>query len=103
MTLGDLIQELEKYNRTQHVPVGFYRPHSYRGYYDCLAFEPLENTTIGEMLDAAKSALGKTYTGYKGGEYRMDEYTDVYLANFGECGESIGIVLLRYMTGEFAR
>jgi hypothetical protein len=40
MYLTNLIAFLEKYDPAQVVPVGFHRPHSYRGYYDQLAFEP---------------------------------------------------------------
>lgn len=57
---------------------GFANPHSYRGYYDQLAFEPAYGVTIGSMLDAAKSAVGAIYYGYKGGSYRMGKWTDVY-------------------------
>lgn len=100
MILSELIELLEKEDPTQRVPLGFGRPHSYRGYYDELAFEPVENTTIGEMLADAKGALGKTYHGYKGGEYEMGPYTTCWLANYGDTGEGIGPVLLRYMLGK---
>ncbi len=97
MTLGELIKALEKQNPDLVVPHGFSEPHSYRGYYDELAFEPADNMTIGKMLKCAKYALGKTYTGYKGGDYTMHEWTDVWLAHYGCCGESIGPTLLSYM------
>lgn len=99
MTLGELIERLEQAPRDQVVPLGFNNPHSYRGYYEDLAFEPAENVTVGEMLDAARSALGKTFEGYKGGDYTMHEYTDVWLASYSFTGESIGPVLLDYMLG----
>ncbi len=103
MTLGELIQILESQDPGLEVPLGFYHPHSYRGFYDELAFEPLENTTVGAMLEAARSAVGKTYEGYKGGDYTMSEYTEVYLAHYGCCGEGIGEHLLRYMCGIYKR
>lgn len=99
LSLGELITELERHDSDQAVAHGFGKSHSYRGYYDQLAFQPVENTTVGAMLRAAKEALGKTYTGYKGGEYAMGEWTDVWLANYGDTGESIGAVLLSYMLG----
>lgn len=100
MTLKELIVALEKAPADRIVPHGFSYPHSYRGYYDQLAFEPRENVTAGAMLADAKSALGKTFKGYKGGAYKMDEWTDVWLAEYGCCGEGIGPTLLRYMLSE---
>ncbi len=101
MTLGELIAWLEVRDPTTRVPIGFARPCSYRGYYEDLAFEIEENTTIGDMLAAAKTALGATFTGYKGGEYVMDADARVWLvAHYRETGEDIGPVLLAYMTGQ---
>lgn len=100
MTLGELIQRLKEAPRDFRVPFGFHEPHSYRGYYDQLAFEPTTNVTVGEMLDAAESALGETFTGYKGGDYTMGEYTDVWIAHYGECGDGISHMLLDYMLGK---
>jgi hypothetical protein len=103
MTLGALIAHLSRADGTLVVPVGFARPHSYRGYYHDLAFEMEPNTTVGAMLEAARSALGSTYRGWKGGDFTMGEHTDVYLvAEEGECGEGIGPVLLGYMLGTIA-
>lgn len=31
----------------------------------------------------------------------MDKWTDVWLAEYGCCGESIGPILLQYMTNDF--
>lgn len=100
MMLSELIAALKVENPNQLVPVGFGEPHSYRGYYDELAFEPVEDTTVGEMLEAAKSALGKTFEGYKGGDYVMGEYTTVWLAWYGSTGEGLGAVLLSFMLGK---
>lgn len=98
MRLGELIEYLENIDQHLVVKKGFCNPHSYRGHYEELAFQPTENITVGRMLEFAKSALGNTYTGYKGGNFKMDEYTDCYIANYGECGETIGKLLLDYMT-----
>jgi len=98
MTLGELIKRLESADPTQVVRWGFGDPHSYRGYYEQLAFEPKENVTVASMLADAKSALGRTFCGYKGGDYVMDEWTSVWIANYGESGgEGIGDILLNYM------
>lgn len=102
MTLSELIKALEAADQTRVVPRGFSNPHSYRGYYQDLAFEAASNITVAEMLAAARGALGQTFEGYKGGEYKMGEYTEVWLAAYGCCGESIGPTLLSYMLGEVA-
>ena len=101
MTLDQLIAALEAAPLYLRVPLGFSSPHSYRGYYTDLAFEPQEDTTVGQMLVCAKSALGQTYHGWKGGEYTMEEHTDVWLAEYGCSGETIGPVLLGYMLGRY--
>lgn len=100
MTLGELIKTLEKANPDKVVPIGFKHPHCYRGYYEQLAFEPARNVTVGSMLECAKSAVGQTFEGYKGGDYTMDNYTRVWLAEYGDTGESIGPTLMRYMLGD---
>lgn len=99
-TLGELIDTLKRYPEDQVVPLGFSNAHSYRGYYDQLAFEPATNTTVGTMLREAEYAVGGTFQGWKGGEYTMGLSTDVHLANEGDCGEEIGPILLRLMLGE---
>lgn len=103
MSLKELIEYLKKEKRRKVVPMGFSNPHSYRGYYEDLAFEPTENITVGKMLKCAQEALGKTYQGYKGGDFKMEEHVDVYLANYGRCGEEIGYVLLNYMMGKYVQ
>lgn len=96
MTLGELIEILSS-AENKIVPVGFLNPRSYRGYYDNLAFEPAEDVSVSQMLDAAKSALGKTFTGYKGGEYLMTKETECYIANYGCCGEELGLLTISLM------
>ena len=101
MTLGELIERLEAADPDRIVRVGFSNPHSYRGHYVELAFEPAENVTVASMLEAARSALGSTYEGWKGGDFTMHEYTDVWLAIEGRTGEGIGPTLLDYMLGVY--
>ncbi|MFD6149429.1 hypothetical protein [Streptomyces sp. NPDC060243] len=88
MTLDDLIQALSAADKTTVVKRGFRNPHSYRGFYDDLAFEPtMEPVTVGEMLADAISADGATYTGYKGGEFTMRRDTHCWLAMYGSASE----------------
>ena len=48
------------------------------------------------MLKHAKSALGATFPGWKGGEYTMNEHTPVYIGKYGECGEEITSIHFKY-------
>lgn len=98
MTLGELIAALEAHDREKVAARGFTNPHSWRGNYSELAFEPARNVTVGDMLRDARSALGATYQGWKGGDFEMGEYTDCWLASegYGD-GETIGLLLLKFM------
>lgn len=97
MMLYELIATLEKEDPEKVIHFGFHNPHSYRGYYEDLAFEPCKNIEIKHMLRDAKFALGHTFTGWKGGEFKMDQYSNCWLANVGESGETIGDLLLYLM------
>ena len=99
--LQDLIEFLESQPADKVVRFGFGSPMSYRGYYEDLAFDPAENVTIGSMLAHAKSALGQTFQGYKGGDYTMHEYTDCWIAEYGRSGgDKIGPTLMKYWASE---
>lgn len=101
ITLSDLIVELEKIDGNKIVKFGFGEPMSYRGYYEDLAFTPERDVKISDMLNYAKSALGKTFTGYKGGEYKMEDWTDCYIAEYGTSyGDMIGPTLMSYWQAE---
>ena len=63
MTLRELIDYLENVPLDQVASIGFHNPHAYRGIYDYLAFEPIENVTAKDMLTSAIEALNTTYTG----------------------------------------
>lgn len=95
MTLDELITALEAEDPDRVLPLGFSNPHSWRGAYSELAFEPTANVTVGAMLADARSAHGATYQGWKGGEYEMSGWTDCHLDEEGRSvGEEIGPVLL---------
>src|SRR3990172_1830687 len=89
VTLGELIARLEREDRTKLIKNGFGEANTYRGFYDDLAFEPATNVTVKEMLAQAMAVLGKTLTGYKGGDYKMTEHTDTWIAKWGELGEAL--------------
>jgi hypothetical protein len=99
-TLAELIERLDREDPARVVPIGFADPHSYRGFYDELAFSLRRGITAGEMAAAARSALRRTFQGWKGGDYTMCEWTACWLVTGpGECGESIGHLLLELMLG----
>jgi hypothetical protein len=100
MELGELINRLKEEDYALVVPNGFGSPHSYRGYYEQLAFEPAKDVTIGSMLKCARACVGKIFIGYKGGNFEMNTYTECWLAEYGHCGEELGGRLLEYMIQE---
>ena len=102
MTLGDLIEALFA------LPAGaleqsvcFELPwlyptrfDSYRGYYDQIALgvEHVEDlrpggtgTTGRNLQDRACATVGQSFTGWKGGEYKMTARTPVWVDNPGDC------------------
>ena len=100
MTLDQLIKWLEAQDQAIVCRVGFENPHSYRGYYEDVAFEPKENVKVAGMLESARSAIGQTFGGWKGGEYECGGSERVWFAWRGCTGESIGPALLSYMVGQ---
>ena len=89
-SLNDLIDRLEQL--PQDMPILLGEADSYRGYYSDLAFAPLYDTeprTVKEALDAAEDAHGKTFEGYKGGEFTMEGDTPVWYSHYGSCGPAI--------------
>jgi hypothetical protein len=101
VTLGELIAALEAAPfKDSPRPYGIGRAMSYRGYYECVGFEPECNATPEAMLVHAKAALGATYTGYKGGEHTMKADTECYVASYGNTGNALTPELLKIILGE---
>ena len=87
LTLGELISTLEKMPENTTLP-DLADPHSYRGFYEDLAFEPGEGAaTAGELLTRCRSAVGECFRGYKGGYYTMNCDTPLWIAHYGRCGD----------------
>ncbi len=96
-TLGSLIKALEEIeDKTSYISFDFPGVYpttlaSYRGYYEDLAlgyevgYSAGNNTTVQKLLDEARLCIGKTYTGWKGGEFTMDEDSTLWVSNQGEC------------------
>jgi hypothetical protein len=80
----------------QHV----YSTDSYRGYYNELSIDPLSDAeavrlrhsgmTLAQFTTAMYGAVGRTYSGWKGGEYTMHDDTFVWIA---ERGTSDGLMV----------
>jgi hypothetical protein len=97
LTLGQIIEKVEKIlesggdKKAEVVyDFGHFYPteiDSWRGAYQELA---LNYTTKGKELEAEeflkmlKEANGKTFTGYKGGDFLMDLNTPVWVSNYSE-------------------
>lgn len=89
MTLGKMIKFLESMPATVKIR-GLGKLESYRGYYSDLAFEPIPGKRKAtDVLVDCKTAMGKTFCGYKGGKYVMDELTPLWIAHYGMCGKKI--------------
>jgi len=86
MTIGKLIQKLKSMDKNMMIQ-NVSEPHSYRGYYSDLAFESLtgEKSKVSEFLKMLEDSLGEIFTGYKGGDYLMEEDTPVWVAEYGSC------------------
>lgn len=94
MNLGDLIKTMGLFDRNARViisaPLLMYpgEPHSYRGFYEQLAFEPLTDgdpPMVSDFLATLEASNGATFTGYKGGKFKMDLSTRVWIAEYGMC------------------
>lgn len=95
-TLGRLIDTFKGIKPELPVCFGFGRIYpstlaSWRGIYSQLALGysgDRHEQTAGAMLKEFESAVGKTFTGYKGGDYVMDRDTPVWVSNYGESSET---------------
>lgn len=98
ISLGELIDRLKKHSATAHVFLDVFhlRPtglHSYRGYYDHLAIGWRQDdayTTVQDLLKLLESAIGGTFHGWKGGEYRMSRETPVWI---DQAGDASGVTI----------
>jgi hypothetical protein len=65
-------------------------PHSYRGYYSDLSFgQSGAPVTVAEFLSDLTKSLGRTFEGYKGGDYVMGDETPLWVAPYGCTGPAI--------------
>jgi len=91
ITLGKLIEELERQYPEAPVTFDFCNltpttVDSWRGQYYKLALGFTDSSacpTVAELLVNLREAIGKTFTGWKGGQYVMDADTEVWVDNPG--------------------
>ena len=89
MTLGKLIAALNAMPPDTEI-ANLHSPHSYRGYYEDLAFShDIGSRHACDLLAECKAAMGKAFIGYKGGDYVMGETTPIWLAEYGCCGKKL--------------
>lgn len=93
LNLGEIIDLLEAWPKPEDAcrfdfgdmePVDLI---SYRGSYDQLAITYRDgvdypNPTVIHVLEMLRAAVGKEFSGYKGGEYVMTAKTPVWIANY---------------------
>lgn len=95
LTIKDLDMVLRPLRDDLWFPIAFDSPHSYRGYYEQLAFEPAPGKTAAELRQIAESAR-RVFTGYKGGEFLMDDDTLGNIAFEGECGDADELTFAKF-------
>lgn len=97
--LGDIAEAFTAIDPDTVLPIGLTDPHSYRGYYHELAVELSGPTRAGDIAAMLKDCIGRTFEGYKGGDFTMHTHSDVYIAQYGYSGgDRIGPVLLHFLT-----
>lgn len=93
VTLGALIEKLSVCDPALPVVTDqgdcIGNPHSYRGYYSDLSFERVRASTVADVLSDARDSLGHTFTGWKGGDFRMHDKTPLWIAAEGCCGLAV--------------
>ena len=89
MTLGKMIAALSTLPPDAEVP-NLCKAHSYRGYYDDLAFEHHDGMRPAkDLLAECKAAMGEVFEGYKGGDFVMGALTPVWVAEYGSTGDKL--------------
>lgn len=90
----EYLKEKKEEDPERILKLGIGEPHSYRGFYEQLGFEFVENVTVLKMYNDVSDALGQKYYGYKGGEFVMREGTECWIAEWGDVGVELSRFLL---------
>lgn len=103
MGLAALIKYLEELPKETVLSFGIGNPHSYRGYYEDLCVEIDDSRTENpeSWLKVLRSVHGEVLQGYKGGDFVMEDYSDVYLGEYGSSGGTvISRMLMNFIAGK---
>jgi len=101
MNVGELIQYLDGTPYDRLCPYGLAFPRVHRGFgCMCVAFENVEQVTIGEMLKSVGAALGMKCQ-HSGEEYTVYEQTPVYVAERGSRGYLLDMASIMFTCGDY--
>jgi len=90
MTLKEFRKKIENSPKGKIFQYGISSPFSWRGCYADVAFELIEmNMTREEILENIKYAYKNIFFGYKGGQYRYTDNTDLHFEE-GRCSWTDG-------------
>lgn len=101
LTIREMVEELKKVKDQESevfIDFAWFRPvdvGSWRGSYNELAirYETLSDKamTVKKLVEVLEGAIGKSYPGWKGGEFEMHGDTPVWVDNAGD-GSMTGVV-----------
>lgn len=107
MNLGQFIDALAEMPPEAQVEFEFGglvpgRFHSWRMVYTqlCLDWDGRWPRVVGDLLTEAQACVGKTFEGWKGGDYAMSRDTNLWIARDGESGGYTRVVAVREDEGE---
>jgi hypothetical protein len=97
LTLGKAIEELKKLDQSFLVVLADGQSpgsvESYRGYYQDLSIYPTDSSvTVGNLLTVLEGAVGRTFRGYKGGDFTMDLDTPLWTGSIGPAIMGVAVV-----------
>lgn len=87
ITLGSFIKLLESADPEKVIFRSLGNLHSFRGHPTQLAISAQSTSTVQEMLNEARAAVGEEFNGYKDGEYLMELHTKIHFAFYGSSDE----------------
>jgi hypothetical protein len=94
MNISDIITELHRFDgstfvtmKYNHVEGNWGDLDSYRGYYSELSVDSGDEVAdVSYVIKTLSEAIGRTFNGYKGGNYKMSGGTELYWAEYGCLG-----------------
>lgn len=92
MKLGELCDTLSLLPDGMTFKHGLIEPHSYRGYYDQIAFSIGGRQEVTDAYLTVAGCVGMTFSGYKGGYFQMTRDTTVWIATWGDTGTRLGCI-----------